>query len=327
MKLALFQPKPAFYVAIGVIALYSICLTFGFFWDDSVIIVKNAVIKNIQYIPDFFSLRYWQFFDPGSPGHYRPMRLLGFSMLHALFGPEPIVYHAWNLFLYCILSIFLLRFGTAIGLSPMASLAATVLFVVHPLHVEVVAWAKNSSELLATLFIILSWIYLLKYMNADLKVDQTKKRIFLMISLLLYSFSLMSKEIGVVFPVLLSVFIVLYKSELNLTEKIRIVLPYVLVSLCMVFFILLFLHPGMPGNPMVKQFPLEKSILLVPLTITVYIKLLCFPYPLNIDRSLDGPFSLDLMNFFIPLAFLVTLTIFHLFLAKKNKTLTFFSSG
>jgi len=319
-----FTDKSALYVILGAIVLYSISLTFGFFWDDSVIIQNNEVIRDIQYIPDFFSLQYWQYFDPGSPGHYRPVRLLGYSILYSLFGAEPSVYHAWNIFLYCMVLMALLRCGKALGLNRQSLLAGTLLFVVHPLHVEVVAWAKNSSELLATLFILLSWIYFMKYLDIDGATGETEKRIFLIVSVLLFTFSLMSKETGVVYPVLLALYLLLFRGSTSMGEKARSLFPFVIVSLCFVLFITLFLHPGIPGNPLMKQIDLQKSLFLVPITIVIYLKLLCFPFPLNIDRGLDGPFFMDPVTFIIPLFLIISLIVLHIFLIKRNGKLSFF---
>lgn len=93
-----------------------------------------------------------RFFTTFQLANYHPLALLVLAVEHRLFGLEPSAYHAVSLLLH--VGNTLLAFGLARALGAPAAAAGVcgLLFGLHPLHVEPVAWVAEQKELLCTFF-------------------------------------------------------------------------------------------------------------------------------------------------------------------------------
>jgi tetratricopeptide (TPR) repeat protein len=141
--------------AIAVIA-YVNTLGAGLVYDDTVI-VKNAHMHDPWRLAAIFGSDFYG----GTHAHvdlYRPLTVWTFAInwwaneLFGAAGASPFVFHATNVALHAVVSALVLLCAGAFGMSRSASLAAAVLFAVHPLHTEAVANVYARSELLAALF-------------------------------------------------------------------------------------------------------------------------------------------------------------------------------
>jgi tetratricopeptide (TPR) repeat protein len=97
-------------------------------------------------------------------GYWHPLTWLSLMVDRTLFGDHPAGYHRMNMALHLAntLLLFLLLRRMTEALWPSAVVA--VLFAVHPLQVEPVAWVAARKELLATLFFLLSLFSYLAYL-------------------------------------------------------------------------------------------------------------------------------------------------------------------
>jgi protein O-mannosyl-transferase len=134
---------------------------------------------------------------------YRPITWITFGVDYLLWGPEPCGYHLTSLLFHCVNAVLLfyltkglLSLVTAdlnarndFSLPGSAALAA-VLFSVHPLRVEVVAWASARSDVVAGLFVIVT---VLCYLRAV----RDQRRYWLRLALLAYALSLLAKPTGI----------------------------------------------------------------------------------------------------------------------------------
>jgi hypothetical protein len=156
-------------------------------WDDHVYIKNNPLIHS-------FNLK--EIFSQYVSGNYHPLTILTFAIEYQFFGLNETGYHAVNLLLH-LLNV-LLVFYTVFLLSDKVGVAllASLLFGIHPLHVESVAWAAELKDLLYTLFFLASYIFYLKY----LKNPKRKLYIF---AILLFLASLLSKAMAASLPVVL----------------------------------------------------------------------------------------------------------------------------
>ena len=122
-------------------------------WDDAWLIVRNPYIRGLSHLPEILD----PFGDRVLMGaEYLPVRDLSNVVDHFLFGVEPTGYRLGNWLLH----------GLAAGLayvlllealrSPGAALAGALLWAVHPLHAEVVAWASARKDLLNAVFALLA---------------------------------------------------------------------------------------------------------------------------------------------------------------------------
>ena len=124
--------------------------------DDIYLAFTNRMVRHLPWTDlHQFLLK------PANPWEFLPLRDLGYWLDFRLFGDEPFGFHFSNLAWYGFSAaalwwlirelLLLLRPGWADQASILA-LCGTVLFVVHPAHVEAAAWVASRKDLMAGTF-------------------------------------------------------------------------------------------------------------------------------------------------------------------------------
>jgi len=140
---------------------------FDFVYDDHLQIVNNPKIRAWNHVGGYFTSHLWANvgnFDRSS-NYYRPLFLVWLRLNCALFGLQAAWWHAASLALHLL--VVWLVYRAALRLLELmayeeatrrttAALAALI-FALHPVHVEAVAWISASSELLLTIFFLLAF--------------------------------------------------------------------------------------------------------------------------------------------------------------------------
>ena len=142
-------------------ALFAPTLGYGFVWDDRALVVNNPWLADWAGVGQAFTHHFWGFLATGGPGgtYYRPLLHLVFFLVRATAGASPWAFHLLGLSAHVastalvgVLARRLLqRSGQADGYAPAA---AALLFAVHPLHVEAVAWVSGLGDVGATLGVL-----------------------------------------------------------------------------------------------------------------------------------------------------------------------------
>lgn len=153
-------------------------------WDDDKNFLSNPHFRGL----DPASLR-WMF-TSAHLGHYHPLTWITHAADYALWGLDPAGYHLTNLLLHAANAVlFYLVALRLLGPSPFPAALAALLFAVHPLRVESVAWATERRDVLAGLFFLLSVLAYLRGRRS--------------LSLGVFAAALLSKAIVVSLPVVL----------------------------------------------------------------------------------------------------------------------------
>jgi len=127
--------------------LYLPTVWFGFAYDDILQITLNPQVNGGAQagIGAVFS-------EPTPPGNlYRPLATASYRVTYLMGGGAPWIFHLVNIMLYALCAVLVLVLYRRY-LGEKAALVGAVLFVVHPIHVEVVANAIGRAELLAAVF-------------------------------------------------------------------------------------------------------------------------------------------------------------------------------
>jgi tetratricopeptide (TPR) repeat protein len=139
-------------------------------WDDEVNLVSNTQFRGLGWV----ELR-WMFGNTLG-GHYIPMTWLSFGLDYVLWGMRPAGYHATSVVLHAanaILFYFVARrlLRAAVQADPrsltLAAAAAALLFSLHPLRVESVAWATERRDVLMGFFSLLCVVAYLRAIDRD----------------------------------------------------------------------------------------------------------------------------------------------------------------
>ena len=133
-------------LALVPLAVFAPTLAFGFVtWDDPLYVLDNPSVAS----PRLLSLELW--FTP-RVGYPVPLPMLSYVLNHALHGTAPFGYHLVNVLLHALNVLLAARVLERAGLPRAWARVGALVFAVHPLVVEPVAWVTGRKDLLATAF-------------------------------------------------------------------------------------------------------------------------------------------------------------------------------
>jgi len=158
----------------------------GFIWDDDTFLTENPLIK----APDGL-FRFWFSTEPPD---YFPLTSTTLWFEWRLWGMNAAGYHVVNIILHCLNTILLWLVLRELKI-PGAWLAA-LLFGIHPVCVESVAWVTERKNTLPLVFFMLSLLLFLKSEKSG------KPRLY-MLSLFSFLLALLSKTSVITLPVIL----------------------------------------------------------------------------------------------------------------------------
>ena len=167
-------------------------------WDDDSNFLRNTNYRGLGW----HQLR-WMF-TTFHLGPYQPLSWLSYGLDYAAWGMNPFGYHltsillhAANAVLFYLLSLRLLAQGPASPADRLGALCAALLFSLHPLRVEAVAWISARGHILSTLFFLLA---LLSWLDALQSGGSRRRRAA---SWLFYLLALLSKATAICLPAVL----------------------------------------------------------------------------------------------------------------------------
>ena len=174
-------------------------------WDDSLVLTANESIRslNVGSVLKIFSAA-----NNSEIPVYIPLTLLSYSIEYKYFGYNPFIYHLTNLFLHLavIASIFFLvrKIGFSVGAAALASL----LYGIHPMHVESVAWITERKDVFYSLFYVLALSCYVEYVR-------TANKIPYLLTIFWGLLSVLSKPMALSLPLMLFVFDWWFKRKLS----------------------------------------------------------------------------------------------------------------
>ena len=149
-------------VAGVAILAYTNNLGNGFTYDDRFIIEQNPLVQNFDWW-GLLTSSYWG--DIVSAGLYRPLTLMSFGVNRAL-GASAFGFHLVNDLLHAGASVLVLVAALSLGASRFVSLAAGLLFALHPLQTEAVDSIVGRAEILAFVFALGAFVVFVRRNNA-----------------------------------------------------------------------------------------------------------------------------------------------------------------
>lgn len=185
-------------VVLLALAVFANSLRNNFVWDDNELIVDNPAVHTLSDVCQFFTSHFWsQSSQPSARGYYRPLVLLSYALDYRIWGPNPAGFHLTNMLWHALASALVCMLAWRLTSSRAASVAAGALFAVLPVHVESVTFISGRTDVIATVFILLSVLLFLD--------ERGRERITLRfpLSVLFFGLALLSKEVAVIVPALL----------------------------------------------------------------------------------------------------------------------------
>ncbi|MFM7783373.1 MAG: tetratricopeptide repeat protein [Gammaproteobacteria bacterium] len=130
--------------------------------------------------------------------NWHPLTWMSHMADVSLFGMDPGAHHLVNVFLHGVVSLLVYALTIELLARRDAALAAALLFLVHPQHVESVAWLAERKDLLCALFYLAAILAYSRYSRAPSALRMTAVMV-------LYVLALLSKPMAVTLPVILLV--------------------------------------------------------------------------------------------------------------------------
>ncbi|HRP58699.1 MAG TPA: tetratricopeptide repeat protein [Vicingus sp.] len=237
-----------FFITLLTFVVYGNSINNEYAIDDNIVVEGNQLVaKGLKALPEIFTSR----FATGKQEYeYRPTVLASFAIEKQFFSKLPEsqtikekkrkdkltqanISHFINVLLYALTCVLLFKLLTRIfdGYNILLPLITTLLFLVHPLHTEVVANIKSRDELFMLLGIILALIWFIKFTE----LNQYKYLIFAFVAIL---FALYSKRNAIMIFGLAPVVLYFIKADY---KKIGIVF----FSMVLVFVISILIKKGL----------------------------------------------------------------------------------
>lgn len=269
-------------VALGIIAL--VCAAYlrsvfnGFIWDDPEHVVNNPLLY------DFAGL--WQIWTSrGATMHYYPVTFTSFWIeVRYLWGLNPNGFHAVNTLLHAANAVLLWRVLSYLKVP--GALAIALIFAVHPVHVESVAWISERKNVLSGLFYFLSLMMYMRFAAARgdawaagvgaVRGDRVMQ--YLVGATVLFVLSILSKTVTCSLPAVILI-IIWWKTGRLRWRDVLPTLPMFALGLATAIAAIFFEHDQI-GAGVVYDYSFIERFLIAGRVVWTYAWLLLWPHPL-----------------------------------------------
>jgi tetratricopeptide (TPR) repeat protein len=272
-------------------------------WDDQFYVTQNTLIQGSDW---------GGIFTQPSASNYHPLTMLTLAFNYVISGLDPLSYHLLNWLLHILNTALVFLFIYKIsGKKTFVAAFVAIVFGVHPMHVESVAWISERKDVLYALFFLLA---LLQYWSF-LETGKRSKAIFCFAFFVL---SLLSKPAAIILPFVLLLLDYWHGRSFNwkiIVEKI----PFFLLS-----FIFGFITIKVQSSDAIVGlgiYPLWSRFFFACYTIMIYAARFFVPYPLSAFHPYPPVNSLGLTVQLSPL-FMIALLVL-LWLKRKDKLVVF----
>lgn len=280
-------------LAITVTALYAQSLSFDFVnYDDYDLVYENSsFLSDPSNIARAFASHAFVGKRETSV-YYRPVLQASYIIDYRLWGLNPLGYHATNIMLHAVTTIFLFLLLNIMLKERLISLMASMLFAFHPIQVESVAWIAGRNDILVGLFTVL-----MLYFYAQHRHHGEKRKYLLWLSSLSFVFAIFTKESAAFYLLLLPLYDITTPDTGsgnpfwgNLLRKL---LPFVIL-LCGYLLLRNILFGEFIGSEKLygKLSPMLR-LRLIPAMIAEHLSLILLPIGLSVEHPLDKLIWLD----------------------------------
>lgn len=176
---------------------------------------SNIILEHIGFLTNFHNLKEAlltnPFFNRGGD-FYRPLQNLSFMIDAHLSGSAGWAYYLSNILIHGITCSLLYYLLTLIGNNKRTAYLLALIFAVHPLFVQTIAWAPSRGDLFLGMFSIACFLFFIRYIRSG-------KIVFMFLSVVTFTLALLSKETAVILPVICLLWYLFIENE----KKVRLV--------------------------------------------------------------------------------------------------------
>lgn len=273
--------KQIFFLVLAVIFVYFNSLPNDFIFDDIPLVQNSLWVTSGNFIDMVFS--------------YRPLRYITYALDYRIFGMHPAGFRLMNIIYHTISVIALFWALNMFGLTKRAAFTASLIFAVHPVNTDAVAYISGRRDVLMGLFYFLSIGSFFKFYRTVSPTVRAasgavkKKWFFLLLALIFMAFSISSKEMGATIPLVF----IMYAAYLDGAALLKRPWFYFLLMIFLLlfsFFALIAISGG--GSALVSLNGIrfhgnspEVHYLTAATIFLHYLKLTVFPWKIILDNA------------------------------------------
>ena len=283
-------------ISLAAFAIFANTLGGNFVYDDNRQIALNPLIQNPQLYGKALTSDVWAFKGDGTiaaSNYWRPTFTAWCIINFRLFGLDPFGWHLLNVLLnvsVCLLAFVMLR---QFEFSSQLAFCISLIFAVHPVHTESVAWVSGSPDLLLSAALLGSFIF------ADC-CRLNRLPIIFFISLLLYVVALGAKETAIMFvPVYYLIFARQQTGDI-VKDRRLIKVTFIFAVIAAIYFLTRIKILGSVTHPVEDSVGLASALQTIPSVAAFYLRQIVFPYELGENYWLRPVETIGLYNFFLP---------------------------
>ncbi len=189
---------------------YANTLLNGFVYDDNTQVMNNPYIQNFHHLREIFTTTVWSYIGTqGVTNYYRPIMTAGYLMCYRVFGPLAYGFHLASLLLHAAVVCVLFFVTWSLLKRRDVAFASALIFALHPIHSESVAWIAAVTDVELTCFYLLTFYFFLK-LPGSMQGRLTPARFGLVGS---FALALLSKEQALTMPVLATAYEHWYRDD------------------------------------------------------------------------------------------------------------------
>ncbi|HEX8176830.1 MAG TPA: tetratricopeptide repeat protein [Pyrinomonadaceae bacterium] len=315
-----------FLIVSACLLFYSNALGEEFVYDDIQQIIQNPRIRFWDNIWRGFTSHVWEFraligTDVPPPPYYRPLFTAYLTAGYHTFGLWAQGWHLANILIHTGVAVSLFYLLRRLSRNTVLAGIATLLFAVHPAHVESVAWISGVTDPMLALFFIPSLTLYMRY-----REDGGLR--WLVLSVVLYALALLSKEPAIILPGLIFVWEFVRRSESLRAFSFGMfkrLLPFGCVTAVYMVARVAALGLLAWGKPEVAIYPRWVYVAMVPRVFMEY--LIHQVYPVKLSLMYDVPYAKHIYSpgVIVPVAFLL-LAAALIFIKRKKLSTGFWLS-
>lgn len=198
--------------------IYSFNLNNQLFWDDDEWIINNVFVHDVSWSNVKFWFSHNTLAGVGlKSNYYRPLLFFTFAFNYMIAGIKPLAYHLTSNSIHIFNGILVFWLIKSIFKKRLLAFLVSVLFLVHPLQTEAITYISGRGDSLAAMFMLLALILFHRAETSGecwLGVKKILSIIFLVLGLL-------SRETGIIFPVLALTLYISVLSGARFIESIK----------------------------------------------------------------------------------------------------------
>ncbi len=192
-------------------AAYCRDLKFDFVLDDLQLILMNQATVSWVNLKTIFTTDVFFVRGPSVPiamasKHYRPIFMLWLMLNQQLFGSVFPWWHLTSLLLHLVAVFLVYKLGMKLLKDPWAAALAALLFAFHPIHIESVSYVSASTDVLVTIFLLLSFVSYVQFREGG-------SSLHLILAVFTAALAILSKETAGMFPFMLIAYELFAKGQ------------------------------------------------------------------------------------------------------------------